>query len=321
MQTFDSSPAANDEIAPFEDDLVSQATHWVVRLTSGDTTTEEREAFRRWRDASPAHEAALADARQLWLAIGPALDPAVRKHGARSRLGLRSQAGALAASLVICLLAGNHYLQTYGHDYVTDRGERRTVTLADGTQVMMGGHSALDVSFKNGSRRVSLARGEAYFDVVHDPSRPFSVTAGKGEVQDIGTAFSVRRNGDGAAVVVARGEVEVVPARPGAPSAKLTANQTVVYGAAGPSAVQPANAEEALSWTHGRLVLVNQSMADSVAEISRYYKGQLVLLDSGAGARRIDGVVDLNHIDDWLAGLENTHTVKIARVGALVILY
>ena len=303
------------------DDLASQATLWVVRLTSGETTAEERTAFRRWRDESPAHEAALTKARQVWLALGPALDPVARERRTAIRFGRSSRIYALAASIMVCVLGGALAQQVYGHDYVTGAGQRRTLALADGTTVVMAGGSALDVNFKNGSRKVSLARGEAYFEVVHNPSRPFSVAAGKGEVEDIGTVFSVRRSGDGAVVVVARGEVEVVPAAAGSPSAKLTADQAVAYGVAGPSAVRPANAADALSWTHGRLILESQSLADSVAEINRYYGGRLVLLDGGARSKRINGVIDLDNVDDWLAALASTHAVKIARVGALVFLY
>jgi transmembrane sensor len=263
----------------------------------------------------------LAEARNLWLAIGPAVEPARREHDAPARFGRPSQIWALAASLLICTIFGAEALQVYGHDYVTGPGETRAVVLADGARITMSGRSALDVSYKNGARQVNLARGEAYFDVVHDPSRPFSVTAGRGEVRDIGTAFSVRRTGDGATVVVARGEVEVAPAAPGAPSARLTSDQTVAYDGRGESAVRATNASEALSWTQGRLNLENRSLADAVTEINRYYKGRLVLLDGAAGARRINAAVDLERIDDWLAALSRAGKAKVVRVGSLVLLY
>lgn len=317
MQT----PGAPMTVDDPQDDIAAQATLWVVRLTSGETTAEERAEFRRWRDADPAHAEALAQARRLWLALGPALEMSERRRASAWRSARAVRIGALAASLAACLVGGAAYLDTRGHDYVTGAGERRTVVLADGVKVLMSSRSALDVSYSNGVRKVTLARGQAYFDVVHDPARPFEVAAGDGVVRDIGTAFSVRRKGDGASVVVARGEVEVDPAAPGARPATLTGNQATAYGAAGPTTVRAVDAAEALSWVKGSLVLENRSLADSVAEINRYYGGRIVVTDPAAGARRINAVVDLDRIDDWLAALDKTQAVRTVRVGSLVLLY
>lgn len=319
MQTPDAFSAFEDP----EDDLVSQATLWVVRLTSGDTTLEEQAAFQRWRDESPAHAAALADARRLWLSLGPALRPAEQRHVGLLQRSRPAQITAIAASIAACVVFAGGYIDHVSHDYVTGAGERRAVALADGTRVLMNGDSALDVSFKDGTRKVTLARGEAYFDVVHDPSRPFTVAAGGGRVRDIGTAFSVRRQGDGAVVTVARGEVEVEvdPAGAGLVHPVLTADEATVYGGAASPVVHTVDAARDLSWVHGHLILENRSLADSVQEINRFYGGRLVLINRRAGERRINAVVDLSRIDDWLVALDKTHAARVTRLGSLALLY
>ena len=180
---------------------------------------------------------------------------------------------------------------------------------------------ALDIDFTNGVRHVRLARGEAYFDVVHDPSRPFTVVAGSGRVSDVGTAFAVRRTGEGAEVIVARGEVEVTPSLPGAAPEFLGQNQALSYDASRATPVRPRDAAQALSWVRGQLILDNRLLADSVDQINHYYQGRLVLLNARAGGQRINAVIDLNRIDDWLQALDKTHTVHVARVGSLVFIY
>jgi transmembrane sensor len=322
MDISDTPVNADDQAHPLDNTLASQATLWVVRLTSGEATAEERQAFRRWRDESPAHAVALAEARRLWLALGPASEPArPRRSSVWLRIGRPTRISALAASIAACAVVAGYYVDVWRHDYVTGAGETRAVALSDGTHVLMSGRSALDVSFKHGVRRVTLVRGEAYFEVVHDAAQPFAVVAGDGEVRDIGTAFSVRRQGAGAAVVVARGSVEVDRDSPGSAPAMLTHDQAVAYAGVGPAVVHPANAAQELSWVRGRLILENRSLSDSVGEINRYYGGHLVLLNGDVGARRINAVIDLNRIDDWLAALDKTHAAKVVRVGSLVVLY
>jgi len=316
MQVFEAIPPGDDP----QDDLVSQATLWVVRLTSGGTTEEERLAFQRWRDESPAHAAALDDARRLWLNLGPAIE-LVQHRDAPARKGRRALATVLAASITFIMAIGGYYLDSRNHDYVTGAGERRMVVLADGTHVVLNTRTALDVNFKNNMRKVRLVRGEAYFDVVHDVARPFTVAAGAGEVRDIGTAFSVRRNGDGASVLVTRGSVEVQPVAPGVSPAILGADQEATYAGAGPAEVRVGNASVELSWMHGQLILEDRTLTDSAREINRYYRGRLVLLDDDTGARRINAAIDINRIDDWLTALEKTHTASMTRIGSLVLLY
>ena len=55
-------------------DLDREATTWVVRLTSGEATPDDEDAFRRWRDQSPLHGEALARARRLWLQMSLAFE-------------------------------------------------------------------------------------------------------------------------------------------------------------------------------------------------------------------------------------------------------
>ncbi len=46
---------------------------WLLTLTSGRATEDDAEAFRAWLGADPRHEAAFAEAKRLWLALGPAV--------------------------------------------------------------------------------------------------------------------------------------------------------------------------------------------------------------------------------------------------------
>jgi transmembrane sensor len=310
-------------------DLEADAVAWVIRLTSGESSAADRAAFEVWRAQSPAHEVAIVEARKLWLGLGDVLPaPAVVAPAASVRIHpeLRSQrrprlASSLVtiASLALLVSVGFRYMNNWRHDYVTAAGQRQVVALADGTRVQLGSGSAIDVEFGAGTRRVRLVRGEAYFDVVHDAQRPFVVGAGREAVRDIGTAFSVRLEGDdGVVVVVERGVVEVTGS---ATAVTLLPNQRVRTGKNRNARVEPANIAEDLAWTNGRLVLEDRSLREVVDELNRYYGSNVVLLDSEIGSRRVNAVVDLEHIDDWLDALRDSQSVKVARLPGFVLLF
>ena len=84
--------------------------------------------------------------------------------------------------------------------YETARGQQRDVTLADGSTLHLNGATSLDVTIDDRKRQVALNRGEAYFDVAHEKTRPFIVQAGASSTQVLGTAFDVD---------MARGEVKL----------------------------------------------------------------------------------------------------------------
>src|SRR5580698_8219798 len=65
---------------PDQPDIDEEAMAWVVRLTSGNSTPQEHEAFRAWRDSSAEHAAALDRARKVWSQLGTALPEIDRRR-------------------------------------------------------------------------------------------------------------------------------------------------------------------------------------------------------------------------------------------------
>ncbi|HEY1075111.1 MAG TPA: DUF4880 domain-containing protein, partial [Fontimonas sp.] len=183
------------EIAGGTPAVEAEAVQWLVRMASGEADAAERAAFAAWRQADPAHESALIRMRQLWVGLGPALQAdtaplqtlaATRPVHAtprvqRSRRRLRTWAAA--ASVVLALTVGYRAAFDWRHDAVTGNGEQHSLALDDGSTVLLGGDTALDVDLQAETRRVALARGEAFFEVAHDAARPFVVDAGSSHVR------------------------------------------------------------------------------------------------------------------------------------------
>jgi len=184
------------------------AAEWVARMDTGAWTNADDEQLGEWLKDDERHEGALVHAHALWTAL--ALDHSDLKevqHVATRRFDRRNfllgSGGALAASVV-----GSVYLFGSDEGYVTDVGETRRVTLADGSTAAINSNSKLGVKILGDERRIRIEKGEAWFQVTKDQQRPFIVEAGNVRVRAVGTAFSVRRRGDGAQVLVSEGVVE-----------------------------------------------------------------------------------------------------------------
>lgn len=306
-------PADADEAAAF----------WYARL-QGDAGPDDRRRFAEWRLASAEHRRAWdalerADRRLDALIGHPAL--AARLADARrgtdrpARPGGASFSGpfsgtarlALAASLTLAILGGAAFVASpwmrrpaarpaapTGTHYATAVGERRTITLADGSRVTLDTDSALFVPRPWGGRRdVTLVRGQALFDVARDPARPFVVTSRGRTVRALGTRFAVRDEPDRFSVALLEGKVRVDLPQAGATARILAPGDTLdLQGKT--LTLRHGHAAAEAGWMRGRLSFDARPLADIVAELNRYSPRRIVLDDAALGQRAFSGTFDLS---------------------------
>jgi transmembrane sensor len=296
-----------------------EALEWVVRLTSGETTSEEHERFRRWRDRDTLNAEALVRARALWVQLGTAV-PEIeqRREKALDRWRRMGRFLPIAASLLLTVGLGHEYLHVWRFDQVTRSGERQTSTLPDGSSVTLAPETALNERYDDKERRIVLARGRAFFTVNHDSSRPFVVETANAQIRDIGTAFDVALPRGGATrIVVAEGVVE---AGHDDQQVRLTANRALDVTDGGVGQVRAINAAAETAWTHGRIVISDRPLQEIVAAITPYYPRRIVLLNRAAAERRMSAAIDVDKVDEWLASLESTQAVRLTTLPGLLIL-
>lgn len=328
----------DEELAldPADDSLEDQALTWLVRMTSGDAGPEQMEAFVQWRNASPEHDQALADARQLWVELGRPLDalyaPRLASMQAPVPMHLSLSANvqfkqrprhrwlpraAAAAVLMLSVVAGQQWWSKWRFDQVTATGVQRTLALQDGSTMWLNTDSAADVRVDAKQRHVTLARGEAFFDVTHDPARPFTVDAGVGQIRVLGTAFGVQRDGDDVLVTVQRGRVQVSGG--GTAPVIITPDMRArVHLGDKVKHVDLINADQELSWRNGRLIFEDRPLSEILNVLKRYDDRVVVVRYPEANKVRINAMIDLARIDEWYDGLQQTLPVEVSRIGPLV---
>lgn len=307
------------------DALFDQASAWFFRLRAPDATAADRADFQAWLAAGPDRarawaevEALLADlrrpaaqARAALVAEGRYPQAPGRGQRTRRRVGLVAAACCLMVVLGLGAAFGPARIDLLRADHATAVGERRVVTLADGSRAELNTDTALSVEMTETGRRITLWRGEAWFDVTPDGAKPFVVAAGDDEVVVLGTAFSVARRGPDLRVDVARGLVEVGASRPRPVRLRLGAGQGVELTAAGPGPVHAVDATTVFAWRRGQLVFLDRQLAQVVAELNRYRPGRIVILDRDLADKRVTGVFELDRLDAAPAAFERTLGVAV----------
>jgi len=254
------------------------------------------------------------------------------------RPATRWRASALRAAAVIAVLAGGTALWQQARDtgdaasgarsYATSVGERDSLRLPDGSRVVLGPGSSLEVAAGyGGTSRVVRLRGEAYFVVQHDAARPFVVHAGDASVEDLGTAFVVRSGAAGRVVVaVTEGSVRLQRARAGDAPANagagivLRAGDRGALAAAGPATAERGAAGAAdLAWTEGRLVFDDATAGDVAAALRRWYGIELRFADAALADRHLTASFRDEPVDDVLRVIALALGARLERQGDTVV--
>lgn len=310
-----------------QDELTEQALRWLVVLNDDKTGGADREAFAAWLARGPSHEAAWARARHVWSRAG-VIEPVIRARRAeavplaandRPGWSRRRWLGTVAATGLVAI-AGGYALTRHdlfaGH--ATGIGERRTVELADGSAVDLGSASSLSVSYTAQARELVLHAGEAFFTVAAASSRPFVVAASGGRTRALGTAFNVKHVPDAVLVTVAEHAV-AVEAGVG-PAVQVDTGRQVRYGPEGLGPVSPADLAAALAWRRGRLVFHDAPLAEVVAELERYRRGRVLILDDRVAALPVTAVIEVRETDAMLQTIAATLPVRVRRLTDLLVL-
>jgi len=207
--------------------------------------------------------------------------------------------------------------------------------------VQLNTNTDLVIEFNEGLRKIRLLKGEAHFEVSHDPDRPFEVHAAQGIVRAVGTAFSVNVTRQDIEVTVSEGVVAlaaIVEADAVAGSdqdaglggvevtaeAKGTVKQLGTLES-GQSAifsqvikeVQELGVSELnreLAWRKGVLAFASTPLSEVVAEVSRYSELTIEFTDPALRDFQIGGRFKVGELDGLFGALESSFGVKVNRL-------
>lgn len=202
-----------------------------------------------------------------------ALDSAGNRVIRQGHTAIRQQGGQLQYS------AGGSAVTSY-NTLSTPRGGQFQLTLPDGTKVWLNASSSLKfpVAFNGNKREVTL-KGEAYFEVIHDPKMPFTVHVEGMDIADLGTHFNIMAYADENAIktTLVEGSISVSD---GKSNALLKPGQQAVLSKNGNIRVQTADVEEAIAWKNGEFYFNHTSIYEIMRQVSRWYDVDVNYQDS-----------------------------------------
>jgi len=305
------------------DAITDAAAHWCMRLHAVDCTEAERLAFKQWHDANPLHAFEYEAMLEIWAVADhlPRVEtavpatPASRPRSRWSRLAVA--ATVLALGLPLAAFTGwNLGWVANSYQHFEAGASVRHVTLSDGSQVELNlGSELVYANYKN-ERRVTLKKGEAFFDVSHDTQHPFVVRAGQGQVRVTGTRFNVWMYQDQVRVTLVEGSVWVTSNQALASNgSQLSPGMQASYktGDYQPQIREIDPNDSALAWRNGKLVLDNLALSEALPLINRYLDHPVMLADNSTGALRIGGIYNINEVQNLVPSLSKVLPVYLTR--------
>ncbi len=331
-----------------------QASYWWVLFRDGSASADEQRQFGEWVARSPERvEAYLRVARVERALSSPGLrwpdEPAdaliraakaapadvvtlashrvVARETPQSDAGVGSRgtwafaAAGLCLTIVLGVLVGWFMLMQPAR-FESAFGEQRSIPLQDGSRVTLNTASKIAVDLESKHRVVHLLRGEALFEVAHDPARPFDVVTDHAVVRAVGTQFDVYQQPGQTVVTVLEGRVAVfagsdASAAQATPVSMLGASERLVITREGATTLeQGVDGAAATSWTRNQLIFVRRPLGAIADELNRYNRNRIEIRSTELQGREITGTFRSNDASSFVAYLSGVPGVTVQQDSA-----
>ena len=333
---------------PANSSVHKKACEFMARIDRGNLTAQEEFEIRDWLSQSELHREELGQVADFWgqtQSIMTFCMTEKQKNKAtwgipkNSRVfeSLKWPAVVVLPILLIALfLGGPLQKSTPSKDmlaqngrYTTTAGQQKTVMLNDGSEIQINTSSEIIVNYDKQSRNVILQKGEAFFTVASDPSKPFTVFTSTGSVQAVGTAFSVRQEGQFALLKVSEGRVKLRrldidnPLLP-TDAIKDFKRESDIFVGDGESvefnletekvvSLKPEVMERQLLWRKGFLAFEGEPLSKVLEEVSRYSNYAFIIDTEKVKDLPVSGYYPISKLDTIFSALEFNLGVKIEK--------
>lgn len=241
------------------------------------------------------------------------------------RVALVAASAAAVVAIVVGSIGYFRYINeeqvTYA-EVVTSFGEKKQVTLPDGTLLILNSCSQVRYpnQFRGDIRKVEL-EGEGYFRVASNEKMPFIVKTGRFDVRVLGTRFDVKSypTDEIVSVSVESGKVQV-----DLPEAmmRLTAKEQVLINTTSGEYNKKREEREVAAWIKGSLRFNSTPIRDVAKELERVYNCRITFAPDQKFDNSITGEHDNKSLEAVLQSIQFiSGDIKYKKEGQDILLY
>lgn len=292
-------PNANGESASIQ----QQAVIWLIRLEETPHDLELKAALSQWLDAAPLHQKIFRQVEMIWQATCQTSHAPCKRKRIRPIL------------LIACLALAFLFHQLHAPDYRSATGALRTVTLTDGSKLILGADTAIDVDFNTTRRTVRLRQGSLYAEVgKSDYPRPFIVESPAGQAEALGTVFSAIWQTDQLLVSVHESTVQLTPSVQRDASQILHEGENAIVSAHDVTRLPDTPQSRQPAWIDQQLVFTDAPLHQVLEQLQRHDSGWHWLQLSEHHLRRtFTGVLDARNLEQAYATLASSMDLEVDR--------
>ena len=327
MNSLSTSNDTINDVLSIED----LAAGWVVdRGNQKDWTSERQAELDTWLAQSVAHRVAYVRIEAGWRRSDRLAALRSPMHGhhmesAPSRKMIWARiAAAFGLAVITGLVATDYFFQPKSQLIETPMGGQERLTLADGSRIELNTDSAVRIDLQHSQRAVELVRGEAYFQVKHDPEHPFVVQVAGRKIVDLGTKFAVRSTSRSFEIALLEGSVSLEAETGDAQSRAITLSPgdvaVATAGNVSVSKVSKRRITDRLAWQRGMIVFHNATLAYVAAEFNRYGGPQLSIASPEIAGLTINGRFKIMGAGDFAANAHEIFGLRVEHNGGNIIL-
>lgn len=268
----------------------------MLRYLNGESTSEEENLLHEWINKSQSNAKEFELTKKLWFDSAEAVKLPVdtekawetvasKTIGKKAKIvGLFPWRKALAVAASIILIIGVFYYFNQSSEttweVIASVNSDKKIQLSDGTEVTLRQGSQLSIpeNFGKAIRQVKF-EGEAFFEIKHDGSIPFSIITSRSIIKDIGTSFLVQSMDSIEQVTVVEGTVSFT---------NKDKEEVQIILKVGESAIlenemlqkKKVQTDNLLSWNSKILSFKNTPLSQVVIDLENYYRIDVVLSQS-----------------------------------------
>ena len=294
--------------------VLDEATDWLVILHSGEVNDEQYQQFEQWKNQKPENALAIEQVQKIISGLNEL--PVNLKHQSfahsKNEFHQTLKNNTLLSIIGLSMLTFFLYQLPWSKwqaDYHTDIGEIKNIPLEDGSQLILASNSYINVEYTKQSRKIKLITGEIYIKTAKDAyKRPFFVSTSNGELEALGTQFTVRQEKEKTKLNVYEHAVAIH-------SSELAKEKIIkqgfraVFNAQHISNAIPLKNDQPY-WTQHLLVVENWSLKKVLYELYRYQKGTYYI-DQNIENIKISGVFSLVNIDQSLETIAHANGLNL----------